>query len=165
MQRCYGCYGRSIVPGAVIVMSQCYGRYYFTEYARTWAGHLATPWQCKFTAITGCQSINNLLDFNTICCIFLLNNSIHIIRRNCRWGTVFVLLNKCSGLQSSVTLSSWWHCWRVMRAGVNNSLLNRLSYYFKAPLLLFLTHIFVLDKRYTLWLCDTVRQTSRGKSA
>ena len=89
-----GCYGRSIVPGAAIVIPQCYGRY------------CSTPWQHEFTAITGCQSIDNFLDFNVFCCIFLLNNSINIIRRNCRVGTVFVLDNKCSGLRPSVTLSS-----------------------------------------------------------
>ena len=35
-----GCYGHSIVPGAAIVTSQWYGRYCFTEYARTRVGHL-----------------------------------------------------------------------------------------------------------------------------
>ena len=32
----------------------------------------------ELTATTGCQSIDNLLDFNMICCIFLSNNSIYI---------------------------------------------------------------------------------------
>ena len=50
-----GCYGYSIIPGAAIVTSQCYGRYCSTEYMRTWAGHLSTPWLREFTAITGCQ--------------------------------------------------------------------------------------------------------------
>ena len=81
-----GCYGRPIVPGAAILMSQCYGRYCSMEYARIWAGHLSRPWQREFTAITSCQSIDNLLDFSTICCIFLLNSSIYIIRRNVGWG-------------------------------------------------------------------------------
>ena len=74
------CYGRSIVPGAAIVTSQCYGRYCSTEYMWTWAGHLSTPWKREFTEITGCQTIDNLLDFNAICCIFLLNNSIYPVR-------------------------------------------------------------------------------------
>ena len=92
-----GYYGSSIVPGTVIVTSQCYGRYCSTEYRRTWAGHLSTPWLCEFVAITGCQWIDNLLDFNAICCIFLLSNFIHMIRRNCSVWTVLVVLNKCFG--------------------------------------------------------------------
>ena len=90
-----GCYGHFIVSEADIMTSQCYGCYCFTAYAQTWAGHLSTPWQHEFTEIMCCQSINNLLDFNAICCIFLLNNSIYIIRRNCRVGTVFVVHIKC----------------------------------------------------------------------
>ena len=66
-----GCYKRSIVPWTAIVTSQCYDRYCFTEYARTWVGHLSTPWQRDCTAITGRQSIDNLSDFKAICCIFL----------------------------------------------------------------------------------------------
>ena len=85
------------------------------------------------SSITGCQSIDNWLDFKAMCCIFLLNNSIYIIKCNLWEGKVLVVTNKCSGLRPSVTLSSLWHGWRAMRAGVNNSLLNRLIYYFKAP--------------------------------
>ena len=97
-----GCYRRPIFPWAAIVTSQCYGFYCS---ARTTAEHLSTPWQRQFTTITDCQSIDNLLDFNAIYCIFLLNNSVCMIRRNFRVGTVFVVLNKCLDLRTSVTLS------------------------------------------------------------
>ena len=55
-----GCYGRCNDPAANIVTSQCYGRYYITEHARTWAEHLSRHWQREFTAITGCQSTDSL---------------------------------------------------------------------------------------------------------
>ena len=75
-----------------------------------------------------------LRNFNAIFYIFLLNNSIYIIGRNCRLGTVFRVFNKCSGFRLSVTLSSWWHGRGAMRAGANNFLQNRWICYFKAPL-------------------------------
>ena len=50
--------------------------------------------------------------FNVICCAFLRNNTIYIEGRNCSFSTVPVLFNKCSGLRSSDTLSSWWLGWR-----------------------------------------------------
>ena len=53
-----GCYGCCIVPGAALVMSQCYGCYCFTEYALTWAEHLPMPWQCEFMAIMGTLSMD-----------------------------------------------------------------------------------------------------------
>ena len=52
----------------------------------------------------------------------------------------------------------------VMRAWVSHSLVNHWICNFKASLLLF-NYIFVLDKRNTAWIRDTVRQTSLGKSA
>ena len=50
--------------------------------------------------------------FNVICYAFLRNNPIYIEGRNCSFSTVPVLFNKCSGLRSSDTLSSWWLGWR-----------------------------------------------------
>ena len=116
---------------AAIVPLQSYDRNCFTECARTWAVHLSTPSQREFTATTGCQSSDNSLDFNAIYCTLLWNNSIYIIRRNYRVEKVFMVLIKCMGLRPSVTLSSRWHGWRTMRAGVNNSLLNSVIHYFK----------------------------------
>ena len=121
-------------------------------------------YQREFTAITGCQSIDNMLDINVICYIFLLNNSEYIIRRNCRVQAVFVVLNKCTSLGPSVTLPSRWHDWRAMRTGVNNYLLNRLIYYLNHHCCCFNLYV-LLDKRNILWLRDMVRQTSLGKSA
>ena len=57
-----GCYGLFIVTRTAIVTSQWYDRYCFTEYARTWARHPATPWQRECTAITDRQSIDSLLN-------------------------------------------------------------------------------------------------------
>ena len=57
-----GCYGLFIVTRTAIVTSQWYDRYCFTEYARTWARHQATPWQRECTAITDRQSIDSLLN-------------------------------------------------------------------------------------------------------
>ena len=57
-----GCYGFFIVTRTAIVTSQWYDRYFFTEYARTWARHPTTPWQRECTAITDRQSIDSLLD-------------------------------------------------------------------------------------------------------
>ena len=57
-----GCYGLFIVTRTAIVTSQWYDRYWFTEYARTWARHPATPWQRECTAITDRQSIDSLLN-------------------------------------------------------------------------------------------------------
>ena len=57
-----GCYGLIIVTRTAIVTSQWYDRYCFTEYARTWARHPATPWQRECTAITDRQSIDSLLN-------------------------------------------------------------------------------------------------------
>ena len=55
-----GCYELSIVPRTAIVTSQWYDRYYFAEYARTWARHPTTPWQRECTTITDFQSIDSL---------------------------------------------------------------------------------------------------------
>ena len=56
-----GCYGLFIVTRTAIVASQWYDRYCFTEYARTWARHPATPWQRECAAITDRQSIDSVL--------------------------------------------------------------------------------------------------------
>ena len=107
------CYELCIVPGASTVTSQWYGRYCFMEYARTWEGHLITPWQREVTTITGYQPINVLQDFVVICYIFLWNKSTFIIRRICREGTVLgYSTNKCSGLRPSNFFFSWWLGWR-----------------------------------------------------
>ena len=73
-----GCYGRSIVPGAAILTSHCYGRYCSTDCSADLSETPLMPWRREFTAITGCQSIDYLMDYNAICCILLLNNSIYI---------------------------------------------------------------------------------------
>ena len=57
-------------------------------------------------AIVDRQSINYLLEFKVICCIFPWNNS------NCRLGRLLVVFNKSLGLRPSDTLSSWWLGWR-----------------------------------------------------
>ena len=49
-------------------------------------------------------------------------------------------------------------------AWVSHIMVNYWIYDFQAILLL-CYYIFVLDRRNTVWLCDTVRQTSLGKSA
>ena len=79
LRRCYRLLWTLHCPRSRYCDVTSYGRYCSTEYARTWAGHLSTPSQREFSAITGCQSIDNLLDFNAICCIFLSTNSIYII--------------------------------------------------------------------------------------
>ena len=63
-------------------------------------------------AIVDRQSINHLLDFKVICCIFPWNNSMYVIKRNRRLGRVLGVINKCSGLRPSDTLSSFWLGWR-----------------------------------------------------
>ena len=57
-------------------------------------------------AIVDSQSINDLLDFKVICCIFPWNNSIYVIGCNCRLGRVFRVFIKCrpSGALSSCCL-------------------------------------------------------------
>ena len=112
-----GCYGCCILPGAAIVTSQCYGHCCFTKYALTWAEQQSTPWQRKLTSIMGALSINWFCRTSMrFFCIFLLNNSIYMIGRNCGVGTVIRVFNKCSGLLPSVTLSGWWHSWCAMHA-------------------------------------------------
>ena len=157
-----GCYGLFFVTRTAIVTSQWYDRNCFTEYARTWARHQTTPWQRECTAITDRQFF---FGFNVICYAFLRNNPIYIEGRNCGFSTVPVLFNKCAGLWPSDTLSSWWLGWRChARAGKPffgtniGFMLSKLHY-------CLVNYIFVLDKRNTPWLRDTVRQTSHWKSA
>ena len=64
------------------------------------------------TVLVGRQSINYLLDFKVICRIFPWNNSLYIIVRKCRLGRVLWVINKCSGLPPSDTLSSFCLAWR-----------------------------------------------------
>ena len=81
-----GCYRRYVVPRGRYCDVTMLWPLLVREYARTWAGHLSTPRQREFAAIRGCRSIGNLLNFNAICCIFQLNKSLYIIRRNCMMG-------------------------------------------------------------------------------
>ena len=106
-----GCHGRCIVPGLAFVTSQCYGTYWDTEYARTWAEHLSTPWQREFTVITGALSIDWFWETSMrFFYIFLLNNSIYIIGRNCRFGTIFQVLLGPSALGHLFELVAWPRC-------------------------------------------------------
>ena len=106
-----GCYGLFIVPRTVIVTSQWYGRYCFTEYARTWARHLTTPWQRKCTAITGCQSIESLLDSTRFVTHFW-----EITPYTLRGGIVGLVhslgYSINSGIRPLDNLSGWWLGWR-----------------------------------------------------
>ena len=67
---------------------------------------------CPGVTVVDRQSMNNLLDFKLIYCMFPLNNSICIIGRNCRSGGVIGVFSKCSGLRPSDTWSSCWLAWR-----------------------------------------------------
>ena len=116
-----GCYGLSIVPRTAIVASQWYDHYCFTEYARTWARHSTTPWQCECMVITDFQLINSWYDSVQFVTHFCEITPYILRGRNCRKSTVPGLFNKCSGLRSSDTmdtLSSWWlGCWRHVCVG------------------------------------------------
>ena len=77
------------------------GRDCFMECARTWAGASAR------------RLMNYSLDLKVICCVFLWNNSMYIVERNCWLGRAVGVFNKCSGLRPSDTLLiRWlgWHC-------------------------------------------------------
>ena len=113
------------------------------------------------TVITGCQSINYLLDFKAIWWISLSNNSIYIIGCNCRLGT----FNKCSDLRPSDTLLGWWTSW-CHHACTGKQFFDELyDLSFQSVTFVALTDMLGLDERNILWLCNTVSQTSLRKSA
>ena len=117
------------------------------------------------TASVDPQSINLLLDFKVICWIFLWNNSIYVIGRNCRLGRVLGIFNKYSinarAFGSRTPYRAVGSAGIAMHAQVNN-LWNGMICHSKASLLFQL--MFVLDKRNTLRLRDRVRQTCLWKS-
>ena len=79
----------------------------------------------------------------------------------------FGILNKGSGFTRQATSARL--AVDIIQVWINSSPSNCCISHFKAQLaqLFFIRHLkmYVLDKRNTLWLCDTVRQTSFGKSA
>ena len=156
-----GCYGRSIVPRGAIVTSQFYDRYCSTEYPRTLMGYLLTPWQREFRAITGCQSIDNLLDFNAICCIFISNDSLDA---TVGWRQSFWYSKNARAFGPRSTFRACGTAKARTRRG-KQLFVNSFHLLFQSTILVVLTYMFVLNKRNTLWLRDTVRQTSLGNSA
>ena len=119
-----GCYGRSIVPGALL--------WRHNNMAVFVPLNMRGPERGTYQS----SSIFHLLDFDNIRCIFLLNNPIYIISLNCKVGLVFVVVNKCSGLRPWVTLSSRWHGWCHARRG-KQSFVKSFDLLFQTPLLLF----------------------------
>ena len=162
--RCYGLLPTLVVTRTATVTSQWYDRYCFTEYARTWARHPATPWQRECAAITDRQSIASLLDsmrFDTyfweITPYILRDAIVVLVQSQCysinAWALGPRTPYRVGGLAGD-----------VMRAWVSHSVVNHWIYNFKTYYCL-VNYMFVLDKRNTAWLRDTVRQTSLGKSA
>ena len=99
-----------------------------------------------------------------IYCIFLWNNSIYIIVRNCGFGTVLGVLNKCSDLWSWDTLSSWWLDWHRHARIAKQFFVKSYNFSYQSVTIV-LTYTLVLNKRNTLWLRHMVRQTSLMMSA
>ena len=153
-----GCYGLFIVTRTAIVTSQWYDRYCFTEYMRTWARHPTTPWQHKCTAITdsikSIESIDSLLDSMWFVTHFW-ETTPYILRD----AIVVLVQSQCYSINARdfgprTPYRVGGLAGDVMRSWVSHSLVNDWIYNFKAS-----------HKRNTLWLHDTVRQTSLGKSA
>ena len=106
--------------------------------------------------------------FNAICSTFLRNNPICIEGRKCRSTTVLGYSINARGVGPRTPYRVGDLAGDFTRAWVSHSLANHWIYNFKASLLrdfCCVNYTFVLDKRNTAWLRDTVRQTSLGKSA
>ena len=102
---------------------------------------------------------------NAICYIFLRNNLMYIEGHNCRLSTVPGSLKKMLGPSALGHLIELVACLATSCARgiailwlIIGFLISKLRY-------CCVSYIFVLDKRNTAWLRDTVRQTSLGKSA
>ena len=112
-----GCYWLCIVPRTAIVASQWYGRYYFTEYARTWARHPTTRMHGNKRL-----SIDRFfVGFNAICYTFLRNNPTYIEGHNCRSSTVPEFFNEFCGPRTHYWLGGL--AGDLMRAWVSHSVL------------------------------------------
>ena len=168
---CHGLLWTLIVTRDAIVTSQWYGRHCFMEYARTWTRHPKTHWQRECTVITDRQSIDSLLDsmwfvthFWEITPHILIDAIVLLVQPQCN-----SINARAFGPRTTYRVDGL--AGDVMRAWVSHYLVNNSIYDFKASLLprwLYICHkghMFVLDKRNTAWLRDTVRQTSLGKSA
>ena len=100
-------------------------------------------------AIVHRQSINYLVDFKVICCIFPWNKSIYIIGHNCRLGSVLGVFNKCSRLRPSDTLSSGWLGWH-RHARTGKIFVKSYDLSFQNVTVVIQTFVCFLDKRNTL---------------
>ena len=119
------------------------------------------------TVNTDCQSINHLLDFKAMCCIFTWNVSIYLIGRNCRLDTVLGVFNKWSGLRPSDTLSSWWFRWCCHAHKHKQLFVNSYDSSFQSVTVVVLTYVclyWIKEYFVVKRLCDTVRQTSHKVS-
>ena len=86
-----------------------------------------------------------------------------IIGRNFCLGTFLGVFNRCSNLRPSDTLSSWWLDWCLnVRTGKHLCGKSFDLSFSKRHCCCFNLCIFVLDKKNTLWSCDTIRQTILG---
>ena len=130
-----GCYGLFIVTRTAIVTSQWYDRYCFMEYARTWARHPTTPWQCECTAIADRQSIDSLLDSMRFVTHFW-----EITPYILRGAIVVWAQSRCYSINTQV-FGPWTPypvgglAGDVMLPWVSHSLVNHWIYTFKASLL------------------------------
>ena len=103
-----GCYRRSTFPGAALWRQNVMAIIVPRNTRGPGRDANQTPWQRDFTAIMGCQSIDNLFDFYAMCCILLLNNSIYISwDATVGWGqSMFCSINALAvGLRSP-----YWAC-------------------------------------------------------
>ena len=130
-----GCYGLFIVTRAAIVTSQWYDRYCFTEYARTWARHPATPSQRECMAIIDRQSIDSLLDsmrfvthFWEITPYILRDAIVVLIQSQC-----YSINARAFGPRTPYRVGGL--AGDAMRAWVSHSVVNHWIYNFKASLL------------------------------
>ena len=136
-----GCYGLFIVTRTAIVTSQWYGRYCFTEYARTWERHPTTPWQRECTAITDRQSIDSLLDSMRFILHFW-EITPYILR-----GVIVVFVQyQCYSINARAFSPRTPYrvgglAGDVMRAWASHSLVNHWIYTFEASLLSRLLYI------------------------
>ena len=90
--------------------------------------------------------------------------SMYITGHNRRLVTVLGVFNKCSGLWPSDTISSWWLGWHRYACTGKKVFVKLYDLSFQSVTLVVLIHMFVLDKRNTSRLRDTVRPTSPRKS-
>ena len=103
--------------------------------------------------------------FNAICSTFLRNNPICFEGRNCRLSSVLGYSINARAIGPRTPYRVGGLAGDFTSAWVSHSLVNHFGFKISKLHVCCVNYIFVLDKRNTAWLRDTVRQTSLGKSA